>query len=353
MHRRGKVRTNAALWSALAVVSLTLSFPTLSSAQSALEPEPPLHRNPLSKSPCPDPGAIRVETPSSGGGATVRFYMACTGGGTGSGAFRYLTSKNLVDWVMPNGRLIPPENIGSWSTEEFWAPEIHKVGDRYVMYYSAGNGSGDRVDKCLGAATSALPQGPYADIGRPLLCSGDVGLAGVGFIDAHYFTDDITGRHFLYWKADFGGRSTHIYAIELDPTGLGVVGSVHDLIRNDIDWEVGSVEAPWVIRRGIYYYLFYSGAYYTKTYKVGVARSLTPTGPFTKYGPPILRANSSYRAPGHNSAVHAWGNSYMIYHAYPAGTRRRVPMLDRIAWANDWPRVHNGTPSTTSIDLVP
>ena len=319
-------------------------------ARLSEEPNPLPHMNPLSDLQSADPGAIRVDS-----AATVTYYMACTKiiGDASPGAFHYFTSNNMVDWAATGEKLMPESNLGAWSTEKFWAPEIHRVGPRYITYFSAEKGLVGHGDACLGAATSSTPDGPYTDIGHPLLCSGDVGLGRVALIDAHYFNDEVNGRRYLYWKTDYPTSPKRIHAIELGPGGLAPVGELRTLIKNDLTWEGGSVEGPWVIRRNSFYYLFYSGASFKSNYKVGVARSSSPTGTFTNRGPPILKGNSTYASPGHNSVLQAWNRMFMIYHAYPAGESDRVPMLDRIDWSNGWPKVNDGTPSIGQVVLVP
>jgi arabinan endo-1,5-alpha-L-arabinosidase len=68
-----------------------------------------------------------------------------------------------------------------------------------------------------------------------------------------------------------------------------------------------------------------------------------------------LRANKTFGGPGHNAIVHTpAGNDYIVYHAYYTINgwvyrgQPRVLMVDKITWANDWPKINDGTPSTTA-----
>jgi beta-xylosidase len=85
-----------------------------------------------------------------------------------------------------------------------------------------------------------------------------------------------------------------------------------------------------------------------------VARSTSPTGPFTRYGSnPILKRNSTWVSPGHGSFLRdAQGNDWHYYHAYHANnfSKGRVQLLDKITYnSSSWPVFGNGgTPSTTS-----
>ncbi|MEA3058185.1 MAG: arabinan endo,5-alpha-L-arabinosidase, partial [Sphingomonadales bacterium] len=118
------------------------------------------------------------------------------------------------------------------------------------------------------------------------------------------------------------------------------------------------VEGSWVIRRGGYYYLFYSGdncCGAKANYAVMVARSKSAMGPFETLehatGKPhsiVLEKRGKWIAPGHNSIVSdAAGHDWIVYHAVdqrrprekPADelNSRRVMLIDRILWHHGWP----------------
>ena len=128
------------------------------------------------------------------------------------------------------------------------------------------------------------------------------------------------------------------------------------------------VEGAWVVLRGGYYYLFYSGDNCCGPkahYAVMVARSPSATGPFETLAAAtgaansvILEANAAYIAPGHNAiATDARGDDWIVYHAVDARrTRskdgddvnsRRIMLIDRIEWVDGWPRVAGKSPSSS------
>ena len=290
-----------------------------------------LYQNPVVPVDCADPGVIHDGT---------RYVAACTSGGAAS-AFPLRTSPDLVNWTNA-GSIFPSGTRPGWATGDFWAPEIHKVGTRFIAYYTARHSSGKLA---IGAATSNSALGPFTDLGRPLLLD-----AGMGMIDATFFRDT-AGTPYLVWKADGNavGQATPIYGQQLSADGLALVGTRRTLISNNLAWEGGVVEAPWVVARGGYYYLFYSGnAYYDSRYAVGVARATSPLGPYTKLGAPIVATNSGWVGPGHNSVVTGpGGDTYMVYHAWNSARTARVMLVDAITWPNGWPSVP-AAPSTSS-----
>jgi GH43 family beta-xylosidase len=76
---------------------------------------------------------------------------------------------------------------------DFWAPEIARVGDEYWLVYTARDLSHVLG---IGLAKAKTPEGPWIDIGRPLLTGG--------MIDGHIFVDD-DGERYLLWKEDRNG----------------------------------------------------------------------------------------------------------------------------------------------------
>jgi hypothetical protein len=84
-----------------------------------------------------------------------------------------------------------------------------------------------------------------------------------------------------------GGEHTPIMAAELTADGMALVNGAEtdriELIRNDLSWESICTEGPWIVSRGEYLYLFYSGNMYdTVHYSVGVARATSISGPWEK-----------------------------------------------------------------------
>jgi len=135
------------------------------------------------------------------------------------------------------------------------------------------------------------------------------------------------------------------------------------------------IEGAWVVYRGGFYYLFYSGENCCHgplqeiKYAALVARSKSPTGPFQTLaqgtGAPdsaVVRRSDVWIAPGHNSVfTDAAGQDWIAYHAINVGrpymkeviggdrSVRRVMLIDRLVWRDGWPRVEGGTPSSTAV----
>ena len=287
-----------------------------------------------------DPAAIRA------GG---RYFVASTSNNAAD-AGPIVTSKDLRQWRL-HGFLFPRERRPAWHDQDderydFWAPEIHKVGRRYVAYYTARDRSGALR---IGAAYASSMNGPWTDLGRPLISDDRVGL-----IDSHQFRDPVSGKRYLYWKKDGNDlrprEKTTYYARELAPDGLSLVGPRHEVLENDQDWEADVVEGGWVVYRDGWYYMLYSGNdYTTERYALGVARSRSPLGPFEKSPRRLLSTGALARGPGHCSVVKGpRGEDLLVYHAYDPATlgyrADRVMRVEPLLWVDGWPRVGNGFP---------
>lgn len=295
-----------------------------------------LFSNPVLSNNCPDPGVYKD-------GNT--YYMVCTGGQN----FPVYGSPDLIQWTFRRNAF-DASSKPKWALDKFWAPEITKVGNRYILYYSAWQRSNQGF--AIGVASSSKPTGPYKDIGRPLVTEPKPGV-----IDAHYFKDT-NGQHYISWKFDGNAvkQPTPVRIQRLQPNGLGTTGTIKTILTNTpTSWEQHLIEGQWMIKRGSFYYLFYSGnAFASAAYGVGVARATSPLGPFTKKNK-ILGSGVSWDGPGHGSIIKGPSGDWVhVYHAWQKGKvgapHKRLVLVDRIQWDNGWP-VMRTAPSAYSQPL--
>ncbi|MGS2617775.1 glycoside hydrolase family 43 protein [Micromonospora sp. LZ34] len=286
-----------------------------------------------------------------------QYYVAATSGVDSNGrAMPVRVSADRHTWSNA-GHVFEPGKLPSWSdpSHGYWAPEIyffHAIG-QYVAYFAAiNNATGKR---CIGRATSSTPYN-FTDLGRPLLCHP---TAAYSIIDAAIFWDPVGQQHYLMYKNDpkstEGTKQIVIRSINND--GLTGIGTPHHILAPTRAWEGVSVEGPTMVYRSGYYWLYYSGATYSRdTYAIGVARSASPTGTFTKdpSGGPILSGNNdpNYCGVGHQGIENTPDGWLVFYHAYlsqsgESCTGGRYLMMDVLHWdrSGGWPRIHDGTPS--------
>jgi beta-xylosidase len=239
--------------------------------------------------------------------------------------------------------------LASWvrqSVPHVWAPEVIKLGERYVLYYTAHDRASDR--QCVGAAVSTSPAGPFVDAAsRPLVCQADLG----GTIDASPLLDG--GRLYLYFKSDGNccDKPTHLFGQELRPDGLAVTGEPARLLTNGRVWEGKVIEAPtMVVRDGKYLLLYSANDFGNGSYAAGYAGCAGPLGPCEPADTPFLKSSREAKlfGPGHQAVFTAGGQDYIAYHAWelkPDGKRgdRRFLYIDKLDWVDGKPLVKGTT----------
>lgn len=249
-------------------------------------------------------------------------------------------SRDLLDWrIAPGGTVFQrqPEEAFAYveGADAIWAPDISFYNDRYHLYYSVSTFGSNR--SAIGLATN-----------RTL----------------HRDSDDFAWvDHGIVVHSGFSSRFNAIDAnliLDADEQPWLVFGSHWDGIKMvRLDYETGmrseedermyslasraqrprAVEAPFIIYREPYYYLFVSfdqccqGS--DSTYNVRVGRSEAVTGPYVdRDGNPMMNDGGTqitfptdrYRGPGHNAIYREDNQDYIVYHSYDA-SQGGVPVL--------------------------
>ena len=312
--------------------------------------------NPVWHLPVADPAVVRADDGF--------FYVYATQGiGPDSVMcnIQILRSADLVHWTHI-GDALPEKPQWASSTRNFWAPHVSRHDDRYYMYYSAEPDpevkTGTGLGLCLAVAVADNPNGPFVDMGKPLL-SGD----GFDNIDPMVFSDPLSGKNYLYWGSGF--KPLKVKELATDMMSFADDTPAIELIKAFGPGYGFLVEGSWMIYRDGYYYLFYSGdncCGERAHYAVMVARSESPTGPFELYddgrgdGCPILKEGRRWMACGHNSIVtDDDGCDWILYHAIDRNDRtlrlegkeedKRVLMIDPLEFVGGWPRIVGEYPS--------
>jgi xylan 1,4-beta-xylosidase len=287
------------------------------------------YTNPTLAGDYPDPSIIRVG----------KDYWATATSSEWSPQFPILHSKDLVNWEVVGSVFTKRPD---WATGNFWAPEITKYNGRYYVYYVARKKGGPLS---VAVATADKPQGPYMDHG-PLVSQP------MGSIDPVIFKDE-KGDLYLIWKEDGNSQRKPcvLWAQRLDEAGTKLRGEPKELFRNDVSWEGAVIEGPFIVRRGDYFYMFYSGngcCGMNCNYALGVARAKSLLGPWEKNpANPILAGNTDWKCPGHGSIVEdEKGRYWLLYHAYDARSfvfTGREALLDEVKFTPDgWAEINSG-----------
>lgn len=144
-----------------------------------------------------DPAVLRVDERDAHGAADVWYYLVATSNDAPD-SFPILRSRDLQAWefvgfVFPRGHK-PPWAADGEGVSDYWAPEMHRVGGEFRVYFTARER--ERGELCIGVATAPRPDGPFTTPDEPIL-RGDV-------IDSHLLVDG-DGTAYLLWKEDANG----------------------------------------------------------------------------------------------------------------------------------------------------
>ena len=307
----------------------------------------------------PDPTAVM--TPDEQG-----IYVFATGRG-----LTILYSNNFIDWeqtdrVFAGVRF--PDGMPDWAKQAIpgarpiWAPDVVFHNDKYFVYYSVSTFGSQR--SVIGLATNKTldktnPDYQWQDEGIVLESHPD--HTDYNAIDSALFIDE-DGRAYLYW----GSYWTGLKAVEVDPKTGKPFRYVAGELKIPADYIAvasrrgndTSLEAPYVVRHGKYYYLFTSRGSccdgVNSTYHIVIGRSDKPLGLYVDKnnnrmdqggGTLLLASTDKWKGPGHNGFFRTTKEGknkgdWLILHAYDAGEPRRgrLTQIRPLYWdESDWP----------------
>lgn len=197
------------------------------------------------------------------------------------------TSLDFANWaVLPKSAL--PE-VGTWAAkgdnQSVWAPDVIQASPGcFVMYYTAVIAGSTDKKRCIGAAVSTSPEGPFQPGAEASVCpSNAIAIDPAGFID----TD---GSHYLVYKLEASTPSIILQPMSSD--GLSTNGGATTLISPTAG-DNGDTEAPSLVYAGGSYVLFFSSGYWKSTdYTVSAATAKNITGPYMQLAAPLLATGS-------------------------------------------------------------
>jgi arabinan endo-1,5-alpha-L-arabinosidase len=290
---------------------------------------------------------IYVHDPSTIVKCKDEFWLFRTGRNTPS-----YHSPDLVHWTRgPVALANPPQ----WVTQavplnsgsDFWAPDIIKVGDKYLLFFAVS--SFGKNTSAIGVASNATldPADPayHWQDGGIVVQSGK--KDDFNTIDPAAFLDT-DGKLWL----SFGSFWSGIKLIELNPdTGRRIADDspMYSLAH----WD--SIEAPYIYKHDGRYYLFVNFGLCCRgvhsTYNIRVGRADKVTGPYLdKNGKDLLLGGGTLVAstegpfigPGHAGIIEDQGKFWFSGHFYDGTTSRGISRLfiRPLTWdADGWPVV--------------
>ncbi|HEV7348826.1 arabinan endo-1,5-alpha-L-arabinosidase [Telluribacter sp.] len=249
--------------------------------------------------------------------------------------------------------------VPGFQRNHIWAPDISYHNGTYYLYYSIS--SFGKNGSCIGLATNKTlhPGSPdYRWVDHGKVVESVPGRDNWNAIDPNLIRDE-EGTPWLAFGSFWDGLklvklTDNARAIATDPQRWYTIASRR--ARSPTDSLAGNtaIEAPFIFKKGDYYYLFASIDFCCKgensTYKMIVGRSPKLTGPYLDKagiemsksgGTLLLRGDQDWHGVGHNAVVTFDGVDYLIFHAYDAHDKGRSKLrLEALTWNREgWPAV--------------
>ena len=292
----------------------------------------------------------------------------------GSGIYVFTTGRNIT--ISRSKNMFDWEKVGDVFTEypawvkesiprarNIWAPDIVYFNGLYHLYYSVSTfGSQRSVIGLVVNKTLNPDDTDYKWIDMGMVLESDPQHTDYNAIDSALFVDN-DGKTWLTW----GSYWTGLKGVEVDPkTGkpfsyndgkLKIPDNYVSIANRGTDSDT-SIEAPYIIRRGDFYYLFTSRGSccdgVKSTYHIAIGRATAPLGPYLDKegkrmdqggGTVILSSTEKWKGTGHNGFFQTKTDDktkadWLVLAAFDAAApeKKRLTQIRRVTWDDDaWP----------------
>ena len=264
-----------------------------------------------------------------------------------------------------------------------WAPELHRVGDKWVVYFTESHASDNAfniyshalvLDGDKDPYETALKKSNEVSQWKDYKMRKDESLAvdikdpfEPSFcLDMTYFKDEVSGQSYVLWAgkptASYEGTSTDVFIATVDEyEPWKITSAATRLTCSEYGWErirYRVNEGPTVLQHDGNVFMCYSVSGTGSEYAIGMCSAkngadLLDINNWTKSPYPLLTSRdvNGEEGPGHNSfTVDKDGNNIFVYHARPTshnyqkcGKYNSEPLNDpcrharlkRVHWAAD------------------
>lgn len=258
-------------------------------------------------------------------------YYTCQSAGNGTEKEVIIVRKSNSITQLGKRKVVWTAPKDAWNSTNIWAPELHRIGNKWYIYYTAGKSGPPYTFQRSGVLESVTddPQGEYIDKG--ILKTG---IDSDDFSGAIWAIDltiaKIKGQLYGVWSGWEKNETTqktkqHLYIAKMsDPTTIS--SDRIKIASPEQPWETGGpldlVEGPQFIINGKDIFIIYSTREsWTPQYRLGqlrLQRNSDPMEPssWTKTGP-VFIGNDKVLGVGHASFVKSPDDKewWIFYHS--------------------------------------
>lgn len=210
----------------------------------------------------------------------------------------------------------------AWASNDAWAAQVIERNNKFYWYVTVSHATID--GKAIGVAVSDSPTGPFKDaLGKAIVTNDMTKKTDISWddIDPSVIIDD-DGQAYLFWG------NTVCYYAKLKENMIELDGPIMTVELPNF------TEAPWVHKKGDWYYLSYA---YQFPEKIAYAMSKSINGPWEFKG--ILNELAGNSNTNHQAIIEFKGKDYFFYHTggiQPnGGSFRRSVCIDQLYYNKD------------------
>jgi len=294
------------------------------------------------------------------------YYVFCTGPG-----IAVWSSEDMQHWVREKSVFTDAPTWAATVVPGFknhiWAPDISYHNGQYYLYYSVS--AFGKNTSAIGVATNKTlhpSDSNFKWVDHGIVVESVPGRDMWNAIDPNMALD-AQGQPWLAFGSFWEGLklvklNKNLTSIEQNPQEwYSIVQRDRTDTLNERNPGDGAVEAPFIFKKGNYYYLFTSFDFCCRgpesTYKMVMGRAEKITGPYLDKegkkmtqggGSLLLQGDKSWYGVGHNAIYSENGQYYLIFHAYDAADKGKSKLrIEKLSWdKNDWPIVQNQSTTT-------
>ncbi|MEO5592798.1 MAG: arabinan endo-1,5-alpha-L-arabinosidase [Chitinophagaceae bacterium] len=284
------------------------------------------------------------------------YYLFCTGMG-----ISMWSSRNMKDWKKENPVF---NNAPQWAVDaipgfkgHIWAPDISYHNGKFYLYYAVS--AFGKNTSCIGLAVNktlntAAADYKWEDLGKVI--QSVPGRDMWNAIDPNLIMDE-NGTPWLSFGSFWNGvklvkLTNELNAVAEPQQWYTIASRKRDFLLADSVAGDAAIEAPFIFKKGKYFYLFVSFDYCCRaeksTYKVMVGRSEKVFGPYsdkngvlmtTGGGSLVVEGDKNWFGAGHNATCSFDGKDYIIFHGYDAADKGKSKLrIETLGWdAQGWP----------------